>query len=82
MKWERWQHLGLCYLCNRLFQGPESSRLGSRRGRKEGDGRGFLKGFGESAQRVIVITLYSTWIEWGIGRLILWIVTKENRYEA
>lgn len=56
-------------------------------GGREREGRGgrqgrLLKDLGESAQSVIVIRSDSAWMQWGIGRFILWTVTKENRYEA
>jgi hypothetical protein len=40
------------------------------------------EGLGGSAQSVIVIRLYNARTELGLGRLTLWTVTKENRYEA
>lgn len=54
----------------------------AQRVREGGEGERLLEGLGGSAQSVIVIRLYNAWTEFGIGRFILWTVTKENRYDA
>lgn len=53
----------------------------AERSGRRGEGA-LLEGLGESAQSIIVIRVYNAWTQWGMGMLILWTVTKENRYEA